>query len=80
MDIEFQSDLEENDKEYVEGLIPFANIVHHILNVPPTIYNPPKFQTNIIINNLKNYKVLRDTNICPKCGESKNLVAHKVSR
>ena len=60
MDIEFQNALEENDKEYDEGLIPFANKVHHILDIPPTNYNPPQFQTNIIIiiNNLKIIKFL----------------------
>ena len=51
MNIEFQNALEENDKEYDEGLIPFANKVHHILDIPPTNYKPPQFQTNIIINN-----------------------------
>ena len=71
--------MEENNKKYAEGLIPFVNIVHLILDAPPTIYNPPQFQKNIIINNLKIYEILRDINICPKCGDLMNIVAHKAS-
>ena len=68
-----------NDKEYTEGLIPFSNVVNHMLDVPSSIYNPAQFQPKIIINYLKNYKVIKDMNICPKCGELMNIVDHKAS-
>ena len=76
MVIKIQSDFLENDKEYTEGLIPFSNVVNHILDVPPIIYNPAQFQPKIIINYLKNYKVIKDMNVCPKCGKLIFVMVH----
>ena len=77
MEIEFDNELEENDKEYTEGLIPFTNIIEPNSESLPNIYNPAQFQDNVIIKYLQNYKVIRDRNICPICGELMNLVAIK---
>ena len=76
MDIEIQSDLEENDREYTEGLIPFSNVVNYILDIPPTIYNPAQIQPKIIINYLKNYKVIKDMNVCSKLTISNSKFRH----
>ena len=77
MKLEYQIELEGNDNEYKKGLIPNTNLINQINEEPPSIYNPPQFQTNIIINNLKIYKLLIDKNICPTCGDLMNIVSNK---
>ena len=80
MDIEYQSKLAENDKEYKLGLIPISNMININPEEPPSIYNPPQFQERVIINTLQKYNVLKDMNICLKCGNIMGLVTHKPSK
>lgn len=79
MKIDLDDELKENDEEYTKGLLPFTNIIEQNSDSPPNIYNPAQFQENVIIKFLQNDKVIKDRNICPKCGELMNKLMHKPS-
>mgnify|MGYP006873011303 CR=1 FL=1 len=53
MEIKFEQNLINNDKEYEIGLSQEENSFNHIMEEPPQIYNPIIFNSNIIINYFK---------------------------
>ena len=77
--MDYLRNLERNDKDYIEGLEALNDQIKQIADNPPKIYNPAQFQEPLIINLLIQYKILRDKNICPKCGDLMKMVEHKAS-
>ena len=50
MDIEEDENLIENDEEFIKGLGNDNNIINNNLSEnPPNIFNPPQFQTEILL-------------------------------
>ena len=71
-DIELE-DLEQNDKEFKEFLKINNYLISSQLNdSAPPIYNPAKFQTDIIIHFFQNQKILINIINCSKCGNLSN--------
>ena len=74
MDIEYNDEFKFNDEEFKKGLEPNANAINENMEDPPKIDNPASSQINIIINYLQKTGLLRNQNICQKCGRKMNMV------
>ena len=75
MDIEEDENLIENDKEFIQGLGNDNNINNDNLSEnPPNIFNPPQFQTEILLNFFENKNILKKQVIYPKCKQQCTMV------
>ena len=61
MEIEEVENLIENDKDFKEGIDQVnINLNNDDINeIPPTIYNPVQFQTEILINYFQNKNIFK---------------------
>ena len=75
MDIEEDENLIENDKEFIQGLGK-DNIINNddLSENPPNIFNPPQFQTEILLNFFQNKNILKKQVICQKCKQQCTIV------
>ena len=61
MDTEEDENLIENDEEFIKGLGNDNNIINNNLSENrPNIFNPPQFQTEILLNFFKNKNILKN--------------------
>ena len=76
MEIEEVENLIENDKDFKEGIDQGnINLNNDDINeIPPTIYNPVQFQTEILINYFQNKNIFKKIVVCPKCGQQCKMV------
>ena len=76
MEIEEVENLIENDKDFKEGIDQVnINLNNDDINeIPPTIYNPVQFQTEILINYFQNKNIFKKIVVCPKCGQQCKMV------
>jgi len=78
MDIEENENLKENDEEFRKGLN-LGNIINNedLNENASNVYNPPQFQTELLINFFQNKKILKKVVTCPKCGKQCIMVKDK---
>ena len=76
--MDYLNNLEENDKEIIEGLVHLNDIINLGSDNPPRIYNPAQFQERFFINLLIKYKMMRNMSIYPKFGELMKIITHKA--
>ena len=75
MEIEENENLEDNDKEFRDGLKD-RNIINddNLNENPPNVYNPSLFQTELLINYFQDKKIFKKFVNCPKCGQKCKMV------
>ena len=75
MEIEENENLEDNDKEFRDGLKD-RNIINddNLNENPPNAYNPSQFQTELLINYFQDKKIFKRIVNCPKCGQQCKMV------
>ena len=64
-----KDNLNANDSEFIKGSnININEIPLNIFGNPPPIYNPPLFQTDILIQFFQNKRIIITNCVCPICG------------
>ena len=78
MDIDEVENLKENDEEFRKGLN-LGNIINNeeLIENASNVYNPPQFQTELLINYFQNKKIFKKVVNCPKCGKQCIMVKDK---
>lgn len=73
MDIEYDSELSNNDIECKKGLSPKENNINNIIDEPPIVYNPNSFAPEVIIHYWQKLKLLKNMQYCNICGNAMNM-------
>ena len=78
MDFDEVGNLKENDEEFRKGLNSGNIINNEELNEHASnVYNPPQFQTELLIKYFQNKKIFKKVVICTKCGKQCIMVKDK---
>ena len=78
MNVDEDQSLKENDEEFRNGLN-LGNIINNeeLNENASNVYNPPQFQTELLINYFQNKKIFKKVVNCPKCGKACIMVKDK---
>ena len=68
MQVEENENLDKNDKDFINEINKNNYQINDNLNkIPPNVFNPIQFQTELFIN-FFHKQILKKNIICPKCG------------